>query len=68
MTSVGHIQKCHQCDDIKYIYIFKTKFQDFKTNNDQHRANGKIDIGKNLGCLLASDVDSPGESFLWVVL
>lgn len=64
MILMGHIQKCHQCNNIKYIYIFKTKLQDFKTNNEQHRAHSKIDMGENLGCLLSSDVDSAGESFL----
>lgn len=65
---MGYIWKCHQCDNIKCIYIFKAKLQDFKTDNEQHRANSKIDMDENLGYLLASDVDSAGESFLWVFL
>lgn len=65
---MGYIWKCHQCDDVKCIYIFKAKLQDFKPNEEQHRANSKTDMNENLGYPLASDVDSAGESFLWLVL
>lgn len=67
VTLMVYIQKSHQRGDIKCIYIFTTKLQVFKTNSEQCRASGKTDV-ENLGYLLASDVDSAGESFLWVVL
>ena len=67
VTLMGYIWKCYPHDDIKDVYISKTKLQVFKTNSEQRRANGKTDM-ENLGYLLASDVDSAGESFLWVVL
>lgn len=67
VTLMVYIRKSHQRGDIKCTYIFTTKLHDFKTNSEQCRASGKTDV-ENLGYLLASDVDSAGESFLWVVL
>lgn len=64
---MGYIWKCPPHDDIKWIYIFKTKVQVFKITSEQCRSNGKTNV-ENLGYLLASDVDSAGESFLGVVL
>lgn len=52
----------------KMHLYFQGKLQDFKPNEEQHRANSKTDMNENLGYPLASDVDSAGESFLWVVL
>lgn len=67
VTLMVYIQKSHQRGDIKCIYVFTTRLHVFKTNSEQCRASGKTDV-ENLGYLLASDVDSAGESFLWVVL